>query len=150
MGVGRRRSSQHKGRQSYIKRMASHRITNFYTNLHTLVGSSKPRRMSITTSGRKLARKKNENAASFLRRASGSISRERFNRVSPNFTRLSGTILAPQICQIWRQYIVALGRLQNAIKYCTWVPISSLLTHMVYLLPFFRRKANAFRTIGMG
>ena len=53
------------------------------------------------------------------RTASGGISRERFKRGSPNFTRLSGTTVPTN--QPDMTPLITSGRLQNSIKYCTKV-----------------------------
>ena len=51
--------------------------------------------------------------------ASCGISRERFKRESPTFTRLAGTIGPTNLPDMTS--LVAPGRLQKAIKYCTKV-----------------------------
>ena len=69
---------------------------------------------SLSTSYRKLSRKE-KNVATI----SGGIGRQQFKPGSRNFTHLSGAIGHTEVPDITS--LVASGRLQNAIKYCTQV-----------------------------
>ena len=50
---------------------------------------------------------------------SGGISRDKLKRGSPNFARLSATIDPTN--RLYMKTLIASGRLQNAIEYCTKV-----------------------------
>ena len=90
-----------------------------FTRTFTQVGSNTtPDITSLTTSGRLSSKFKNPSKMPH-QPASGGISRERFKRGSPIFTWLSGTTDPTNLLDMTS--LIAYGRLQNAIKYCTKV-----------------------------
>ena len=105
-------------RQSYILRAVWPRIANFYTNLrnHRIYNHTG---YDVTNYTRSEPKAKKPSKIPH-QKASGVISREQFKRGSPNFTRLSGTT-CPRNLQDIMTSLIASGRLQNAIKYCTKV-----------------------------
>ena len=72
---------------------------------------------NLTTSGRKLSRKKQSKMSPPQSAAAlGRISQERFMRGSRNFIHLSGTVSLTKL-----RDLAGFGRLQYATKYCTQV-----------------------------
>ena len=113
----RRRCCSYRVRQSYISRTVWPRITEFYRHIHAdlpNIGTG----YDATNCFRSEATE-NKLSKMPLQTASGGISRQRFMRVSPNFTRLSWITGPTNLLDITST--VASGRLQNAINYWTKV-----------------------------
>ena len=101
----------------YISRTVWARITKFYADMHTNMPYICTRCDVTNYLRSEVITKKPSTMPPQM--ASVGISQERFKRGSPNFTRLLGTtgsINLPDMTSL-----VASGRLQNAIKYCTKV-----------------------------
>ena len=101
----------HKLRQSCISRTVSARIITDLSYICTGYG------VIIYFRSEATAKKKPSKMPPYT--ASGVISREKFMRGSPNFTRLSGTNVHKNLPDMTS--LISSGRLQNAIEYWTKV-----------------------------